>query len=314
MLADPGAAATARAAHTLGRRLHSCWKSCSRSQAGWFGSVEAGAIPKAESCAKRRKRRTRGFGGEGRYTRCQKPKPKTLRLALVARLEFLLIRLCLWIWAHFQETGLNAPPRQQRLAPERFPHVHPLCSGLGAFHSQRTAERRLSVLLFFFFFKKGGGPPRCKPPLPSDQPAGGPAPFFRSRRWDSPEAESLPPSSTTPSPTVTTTSGARRQPTRQPLQAEGPHLGTVLGKLSLGGRRGDRRVNHITFDLAEGNLHYAEARASASFPDGEERQRQAQQTALYFNSPAPHGGRPGNKTRFPSAFRQLPVRKRCETI
>jgi len=112
---------------------------------------------------------------------------------------------------------------------------------------------------------------------------------------------------------VTTTS-AHGGTTVTFYKAEAPLPRTVLGNYPWW-LRGDRRVNHITFDLSEGNLHYVEGqRHRHSFPTAKDANASPNKLrALIQSRSTRHGDGPGDKTVFPSASAKLQY-KRWETI
>ncbi|NQV09777.1 MAG: ferredoxin-NADP reductase [Cyanobacteria bacterium] len=171
--------------------------------------------------------------------------------------------------------------------------------GLGG-PSQRTAERRLSVC-----FSQMQATLR----LINQQ---GARLISVTPIADSPEAEASAPVPTTPSPTVTTTS-AHEPPPVNLYKPKAPYLGTVLGNDPLVGEGAIGRVNHITFDLSEGNLHYVEGQSIGIIPDGEDANGKPNKLRLYSIASTRHGDGLEDKT-VSLCVRQLQYEKDGETI
>ena len=92
-----------------------------------------------------------------------------------------------------------------------------------------------------------------------------------------------------------------------------PYLGTVLGNYSLLNEGAIGRVNHITFDLSEGNLHYVEGQSIGIIPDGEDANGKPHKLRLYSIASTRHGDNLEDKT-VSLCVRQLQYEKDGETI
>jgi ferredoxin--NADP+ reductase len=68
-----------------------------------------------------------------------------------------------------------------------------------------------------------------------------------------------------------------------------PFIGTVTGNYSLLTEGAIGRVNHITFDLSEGNLHYVEGQSIGIIPDGEDANGKPHKLRLYSIASTRHG-------------------------
>jgi len=68
-----------------------------------------------------------------------------------------------------------------------------------------------------------------------------------------------------------------------------PFIGTVTGNYSLLDEGAIGRVNHITFDLSEGNLHYVEGQSIGIIPDGEDANGKPHKLRLYSIASTRHG-------------------------
>ena len=68
-----------------------------------------------------------------------------------------------------------------------------------------------------------------------------------------------------------------------------PFLGTVLDNYSLLADGAIGRVNHITFDLSGGNLHYVEGQSIGIIPDGEDANGKPHKLRLYSIASTRHG-------------------------
>lgn len=68
-----------------------------------------------------------------------------------------------------------------------------------------------------------------------------------------------------------------------------PFIGTVTGNYSLLADGAIGRVNHITFDLSEGNLHYVEGQSIGIIPDGEDANGKPHKLRLYSIASTRHG-------------------------
>ncbi|MCX5943338.1 MAG: ferredoxin-NADP reductase, partial [Cyanobacteria bacterium] len=92
-----------------------------------------------------------------------------------------------------------------------------------------------------------------------------------------------------------------------------PYLGTVLGNYSLLNEGAIGRVNHITFDLSEGNLHYVEGQSIGIIPDGQDANGKPHKLRLYSIASTRHGDNLEDKT-VSLCVRQLQYEKDGETI
>ena len=68
-----------------------------------------------------------------------------------------------------------------------------------------------------------------------------------------------------------------------------PFLGTVTDNYSLLAEGAIGRVNHITFDLSAGNLHYIEGQSIGIIPDGEDANGKPNKLRLYSIASTRHG-------------------------
>ena len=68
-----------------------------------------------------------------------------------------------------------------------------------------------------------------------------------------------------------------------------PFLGTVTDNYSLLAEGAIGRVNHITFDLSGGNLHYIEGQSIGIIPDGEDANGKPNKLRLYSIASTRHG-------------------------
>ena len=92
-----------------------------------------------------------------------------------------------------------------------------------------------------------------------------------------------------------------------------PYLGTVLGNYSLLREGAIGRVNHITFDLSEGDLHYVEGQSIGIVPDGQDANGKPHKLRLYSIASTRHGDNLEDKT-VSLCVRQLQYEKDGETI
>ena len=92
-----------------------------------------------------------------------------------------------------------------------------------------------------------------------------------------------------------------------------PYVGTVLGNYSLLAEGAIGRVNHITFDLSEGNLHYVEGQSIGIIPDGSDANGKPHKLRLYSIASTRHGDNLEDKT-VSLCVRQLQYEKDGETI
>ncbi len=154
---------------------------------------------------------------------------------------------------------------------------------------QRRAERRLTVSfnqlqrLMQTIAQKGG---RIRVVTSGEPPAVTPAA----------PAPSGNDSDATPSDApVATPSPARKAPVSHAdvpvnlYKPKDPFIGTVIGNYSLLAEGAIGRVNHITFDLSEGNLHYVEGQSIGIIPDGEDANGKPHKLRLYSIASTRHG-------------------------
>ncbi|WP_216902687.1 ferredoxin--NADP reductase [Synechococcus sp. CCY 9618] len=92
-----------------------------------------------------------------------------------------------------------------------------------------------------------------------------------------------------------------------------PFIGTVLGNYSLLDEGAIGRVNHITFDLSEGNLHYVEGQSIGIIPDGEDANGKPHKLRLYSIASTRHGDNCEDDT-VSLCVRQLQYEKDGSTI
>jgi ferredoxin--NADP+ reductase len=92
-----------------------------------------------------------------------------------------------------------------------------------------------------------------------------------------------------------------------------PYMGTVLGNHSLLIEGAIGRVNHITFDLSEGKLHYVEGQSIGIIPDGTDANGKPHKLRLYSIASTRHGDNLEDKT-VSLCVRQLQYEKDGETV
>jgi len=92
-----------------------------------------------------------------------------------------------------------------------------------------------------------------------------------------------------------------------------PFIGTVTGNESLLAEGAIGRVNHITFDLAGGNLHYVEGQSIGIIPDGLDAAGKPHKLRLYSIASTRHGDDCHDNT-VSLCVRQLQYEKDGETI
>jgi ferredoxin--NADP+ reductase len=129
-------------------------------------------------------------------------------------------------------------------------------------------------------------------------------------------------SSSTPAPAPTAANDAPA-PVTTPVKHEAPpvnlykpkdpYVGTVLGNYSLLAEGAIGRVNHITLDLSEGNLHYVEGQSIGIIPDGVDSNGKPNKLRLYSIASTRHGDNLEDKT-VSLCVRQLQYEKDGETI
>jgi ferredoxin--NADP+ reductase len=92
-----------------------------------------------------------------------------------------------------------------------------------------------------------------------------------------------------------------------------PFIGTVTGNYSLLAEGAIGRVNHITFDLNGGHLHYVEGQSIGIIPDGEDAAAKPHKLRLYSIASTRHGDDCADNT-VSLCVRQLQYEKDGETI
>jgi ferredoxin--NADP+ reductase len=92
-----------------------------------------------------------------------------------------------------------------------------------------------------------------------------------------------------------------------------PFMGTVTGNYSLLADGAIGRVNHITFDLSGGNLHYVEGQSIGIIPDGEDAAGKPHKLRLYSIASTRHGDDCADNT-VSLCVRQLQYEKDGETV
>lgn len=92
-----------------------------------------------------------------------------------------------------------------------------------------------------------------------------------------------------------------------------PFIGTVTDNYSLLAEGAIGRVNHITFDLSGGNLHYVEGQSIGIIPDGVDGAGKPHKLRLYSIASARHGDDLADNT-VSLCVRQLQYEKDGETI
>jgi ferredoxin--NADP+ reductase len=92
-----------------------------------------------------------------------------------------------------------------------------------------------------------------------------------------------------------------------------PFIGTVIGNYSLLVDGAIGRVNHITFDLSGGNLHYIEGQSIGIIPDGTDANDKPHKLRLYSIASTRHGDNVEDGT-VSLCVRQLEYEKDGQTI
>ena len=92
-----------------------------------------------------------------------------------------------------------------------------------------------------------------------------------------------------------------------------PFIGTVIDNYSLLADGAIGRVNHITFDLSEGNLHYVEGQSIGIIPDGADANGKPHKLRLYSIASTRHGDNVEDGT-VSLCVRQLEYEKDGQTI
>ncbi len=133
-------------------------------------------------------------------------------------------------------------------------------------------------------------------------------------------ADQVPAASTAPAPTAAPTATATvTTPVKHEAvpvnlyKPKNPYVGTVLGNYSLLAEGAIGRVNHITFDLSAGNLHYVEGQSIGIIPDGVDANGKPHKLRLYSIASTRHGDNLEAKT-VSLCVRQLQYEKDGDTI
>ncbi|MEX0670301.1 MAG: hypothetical protein WD060_07590 [Pirellulales bacterium] len=92
-----------------------------------------------------------------------------------------------------------------------------------------------------------------------------------------------------------------------------PFVGTVLENFSLLSAGAIGRVNHITFDISAGNLHFREGQSIGIIPDGQDVEGRPHKLRLYSIASTCHGDDLAHKT-LSLCVRQLQYEHNGETI
>ena len=167
----------------------------------------------------------------------------------------------------------------------------------------RTAERCFSIPLSQMqttlrMINQQGG--RLLSVTPADQASAAPAPAPA-------------PTAANAAPAPVTTPVKHEAPPVNLYKPKDPYVGTVLGNYSLLSEGAIGRVNHITFDLSEGNLHYVEGQSIGIIPDGVDANGKPHKLRLYSIASTRHGDNLEDKT-VSLCVRQLQYEKDGETI
>lgn len=125
-------------------------------------------------------------------------------------------------------------------------------------------------------------------------------------------AEAAPPS-TNPSQAPVKTATSHADVPVNLYKPKDPFVGTVLDNYSLLEDGAIGRVNHITFDLSGGNLHYIEGQSIGIIPDGEDANGKPHKLRLYSIASTRHGDDMNDHT-VSLCVRQLEYEKDGETI
>ena len=179
---------------------------------------------------------------------------------------------------------------------------------------QRTAERTMTVpfqqlqSLMQTIAQKGG---RIKIVCAAD---GSPLPQASERSSDqSPAQEAAPATTPDPQPSVTKAAVSHADVPVNLYKPKDPFIGTVTDNYSLLADGAIGRVNHITFDLSGGNLHYVEGQSIGIIPDGTDAAGKPHKLRLYSIASTRHGDDCKDGT-VSLCVRQLQYEKDGETI
>jgi len=141
--------------------------------------------------------------------------------------------------------------------------------------------------------------------LSAEQPAGDLLP--------SPDAPATNTPTTTPSQAPVKTAASHAAIPVNLYKPKDPFVGTVIENYSLLEDGAIGRVNHITFDLSAGNLHYVEGQSIGIIPDGEDANGKPHKLRLYSIASTRHGDAMSDQT-VSLCVRQLQYEKDGETI
>jgi len=189
---------------------------------------------------------------------------------------------------------------------------------------QRQAERRFTVSfdrlqsLMQSIARNGGrirvvssGPQPTAPDGASSTEAAAPpqAPSEASPKpAEQPQAEPAPSNAKPAAPSV-----SHAEVPVNLYKPKDPFIGTVLDNYSLLDDGAIGRVNHITFDLSGGNLHYIEGQSIGIIPDGTDANDKPHKLRLYSIASTRHGDNVADGT-VSLCVRQLEYEKDGQTI
>ncbi|MFM7466037.1 MAG: phycobilisome linker polypeptide [Cyanobium sp.] len=126
-------------------------------------------------------------------------------------------------------------------------------------------------------------------------------------------AEATPPPALAPQPPVSKPAVSHADVPVNLYKPKDPFMGTVTGNYSLLADGAIGRVNHITFDLSGGNLHYVEGQSIGIIPDGQDAAGKPHKLRLYSIASTRHGDDCADNT-VSLCVRQLQYEKDGETI
>ncbi|MEB3305911.1 MAG: phycobilisome linker polypeptide [Cyanobacteriota bacterium] len=126
-------------------------------------------------------------------------------------------------------------------------------------------------------------------------------------------AEATPPPAPAPQPPVSKPAVSHADVPVNLYKPKDPFMGTVTGNYSLLADGAIGRVNHITFDLSGGNLHYVEGQSIGIIPDGQDAAGKPHKLRLYSIASTRHGDDCADNT-VSLCVRQLQYEKDGETI
>lgn len=180
---------------------------------------------------------------------------------------------------------------------------------------QRKAERTMTVpfqqlqSLMQTIAQKGG---RIKIVRPID---GSPVPNASDPSLDQSGDQEAAASAPTPAPqpSVTKAAVSHADVPVNLYKPKDPFIGTVTTNYSLLAEGAIGRVNHITFDLAGGHLHYVEGQSIGIIPDGVDAAGKPHKLRLYSIASTRHGDDCNDNT-VSLCVRQLQYEKDGETI